>query len=387
MRRRSGEQEETDVPRVAEVAGAGLGGLAVATALARHGWRVRVHERASELRMFGAGIWLWENGLRSLRLIGAEDQAVAGAQRIKEWAVVDQHGSELFRRSFTDEDKMMLPVRADLYQALIDAARGAGVEIVTDSAVAGAEPDGVLVLADGSRLPADLVVAADGAHSRIREALQLTDKISYLREGYIRLLVPKLPGDEEAVITEAWHGSRRLLYCPSSAEQHYVAFSCLMDDRRGRSVPVDKESWRETFPTFTGVIDRIGGDGRWDRGMTVRCRAWSEGKVVLVGDAAHAQAPNLAQGANMTFTNAVSLAAAVSGAQDVPSALRTWEARERALTDHVQRWSHGYGWMVSMWPENLADSRSKFLQLVTGIPWVDRQLNRAARHIPVGDRS
>jgi 2-polyprenyl-6-methoxyphenol hydroxylase-like FAD-dependent oxidoreductase len=381
------EQEVTDVPRVAEVAGAGLGGLAVATALASRGWRVRVHERAPELRMFGAGIWLWENGLRSLRLLGAEEQTVARAKRIKEWAVVDQHGNDLFRRTFTDDDKMVLPVRADLYQALIDAARAAGVEIVTDSPVAGAEPEGVLVLADGSRLPADLVVAADGAYSRIRESLLLTDKISYLREGYIRLLVPKLPGDEETVITEAWHGSRRFLYCPSSDEQHYVAFSCPVDDRRGRAVPVDKDSWRETFPTFADVIGRIGNDGRWDRGMTVKCRAWSEGKVVLVGDAAHAQAPNLGQGANMTFTNAVSLAAAVSGDRDVPSALRAWEARERALTDHVQRWSHGYGWMVSMWPEQMADARTKFLQFATAIPWVDRQLNRAARHIPVGDRS
>lgn len=374
------------MPRTAEVAGAGLGGLATATALARRGWRVRVHERAPELRMFGAGIWLWENGLRSLRLIGAEEQAIARAKHIKEWAVIDQQGADLFRRSFTDDDKMVLPVRADLYQALIDAARDAGVEIVTGSPVESAEPEGVLVLADGSRLPADLVVGADGAHSRIRESLLLTAKISYLREGYIRLLVPNLPGDEEALITEAWHGSRRFLYCPSSDEQHYIAFSCLVDDRRGRSVPVDKQSWCETFPTFTSVIDRIGEEGRWDRGMTVRCRAWSEGKVVLVGDAAHAQAPNLAQGANMTFTNAVSLAAAVSGAQDVPAALRAWEERERALTDHVQRWSHGYGWMVSMWPEHLADRRTTFLQFVTGIPWVDRQLNRAARHIPVGDQ-
>lgn len=371
---------------VAEVAGAGLGGLASGVALARRGWRVRVHERASELRMFGAGIWLWENGLRSLRLIGAEEQAIARAKRIKEWAVVDQHGNELFRRSFSDDDKMVLPVRADLYQALIDTARAAGVEIVTDSPVASAEPEGVLVLADGSRLPADLVVAADGTNSRIRDSLLLTDKISYLREGYIRLLVPKHPGDEESVITEAWHGAQRFLYCPASDEEHYIALGCLLDQRRARSIPVDKEWWCETFPTFADVIDRIGDEGRWDRGMTIRCRAWSEGRVVLVGDAAHAMPPNLAQGANMSFTNAVSLAAAVSGSQDIPGALRAWEERERWLTDHVQRWSHGYGWLVSMWPEHLADSRTKFLQAVTSLPWVDRQLNRAARHIPTGDQ-
>lgn len=373
--------------RVAEVAGAGLGGLAVATALARRGWQVRVHERAPELRMFGAGIWLWENGLRSLRLIGAEDQAVRDAKQIKEWAVVDSAGGDLFRRSFTDDDKMVLPVRADLYRALIDTAEAVGVEIVVDSPVEGADPEGILVLADGTRLPADLVVAADGAHSRIRDSLLLTDRISYLREGYIRLLVPSLPGDEQSVITEAWHGSRRFLYCPSSDTYHYVAFSCPVDDRRARAVPIDKDTWRDTFPAFGGIIDRIGREGRWDRGMTVTCRAWSEGRVVLVGDAAHAMAPNLAQGANMTFTNVVSLAAAVSTGNDVAGALRRWEDRERGLTDHVQRWSHGYGWMVSRWPENLTGTRTKFLQFATGLPWVDRQLNRAARHIPAGSES
>ncbi|WP_158009882.1 FAD-dependent oxidoreductase [Carbonactinospora thermoautotrophica] len=367
------------------MAGAGLGGLAVGTALAQRGWRVRIHERAPELRMFGAGIWLWENGLRSLRLIGAEEQAVRNAKRIKQWAVVDEHGDEMFRRAFTDDDKMVLPLRADLYQALIDAALAAGVEIVTSSTAVAADPEGALILDDGSRLRADLVVAADGAFSKVRDSLMLTDKVSYLREGYIRLLVPQQPGDEDAVITESWHGTRRFLYCPCSDEFHYVALSCLVDDRTGRGVPVDKESWAASFPAFSDIIARIGEDGRWDRGMTVRCRSWSEGKVVLVGDAAHAQAPNLGQGANMTFTNAVSLAAAVSGANDIPAALRAWEQRERPLTDHVQRWSHGYGWLVSMWPEHLAEVRTKFLQFATSIPWVDAQLNRAARHIPVGD--
>jgi 2-polyprenyl-6-methoxyphenol hydroxylase-like FAD-dependent oxidoreductase len=371
--------------RHAEVAGAGLGGLAVATALARRGWTVRVHERAPDLRMFGAGIWLWENGLRSLRLLGAEQQAVRSAKRIKQWAVVDHNGEDIFRRPFTDDDKMVLPLRADLYQALIDAAMEAGVDIVTSSTAVGADPAGRLILEDGSELSADLVVAADGAYSRIRESLLLTDRVAYLREGYTRLLVPNLPGDEDSVITEAWHGTRRLLFCPCTDEFHYVALSCRVDDRPGRAIPLEKVTWQESFPAFAEIIDRTGEDGRWDRGMTVRCRAWSDGRVVVVGDAAHAQAPNLGQGANMTFTNAVSLAAAVTSATDVVAGLAAWERRERPLTEHVQRWSHGYGWLVSMWPEHMAQARSQVLQLLTGIPWVDAQLNRAARHLPVGD--
>jgi 2-polyprenyl-6-methoxyphenol hydroxylase-like FAD-dependent oxidoreductase len=118
--------------------------------------------------------------------------------------------------------------------------------------------------------------------------------------------------------------------------------------------------------------------------MTVKCRSWSQGRVVVVGDAAHGMAPNLGQGANMTFTNAVSLAAAVTEGSDVASALRSWETRERPLTEHVQRWSHGYGTVVSKWPAPALPLRGPLLQMATAIPWVDNQLNRAARHRPVG---
>ena len=71
--------------RTAEIAGAGLAGLALAVRLAQLGWQVTLHERNSELRMFGAGIWLWENGLRSLQVLGAYDAALARAKTIKEW--------------------------------------------------------------------------------------------------------------------------------------------------------------------------------------------------------------------------------------------------------------------------------------------------------------
>jgi 2-polyprenyl-6-methoxyphenol hydroxylase-like FAD-dependent oxidoreductase len=372
------------VKRHAEIAGAGLAGLTVATGLAQRGWTVRVHERASELRMFGAGIWLWENGLRSLGVIGALDRTTRNARQIKEWAVLDENGKDMFRREFDSDDHMVLPLRSELYEALIESARTAGVDIVTDSSVLGASAEGELTLASGEVLQADLVVAADGAFSKIRENLMLTERVSYLPEGYVRMVVDASPDDEDSVIYECWNGSRRFLYCPCSEDSHYIALICLVDDVAGRRVPVDKDYWSSIFPNFAHIIARLGDSGRWDRGMTVRCRSWSSGRVVLVGDAAHAQAPNLGQGANMTFTNAMSLAAAVTEAADVPKALRSWEKRERPLTDHVQRWSHGYGSVVSRWPEPLIHLRGPALQALTAIPWVDSQLNRAARHRPAG---
>ena len=61
--------------RSVEVIGAGLAGLAAVTRFAQLGWRVSLHERSAELRMFGAGIWLWESGLKTLSMLGAFEQA------------------------------------------------------------------------------------------------------------------------------------------------------------------------------------------------------------------------------------------------------------------------------------------------------------------------
>jgi 2-polyprenyl-6-methoxyphenol hydroxylase-like FAD-dependent oxidoreductase len=65
--------------RRAEIVGGGFAGLAAATALARRGWAVRVHERSDELRTTGAGIYVYENGVRVLEALGALDEAIEGA--------------------------------------------------------------------------------------------------------------------------------------------------------------------------------------------------------------------------------------------------------------------------------------------------------------------
>lgn len=95
--------------RHAEIAGAGLGGLAASIALAQRGWTVRVHERADSLRMFGAGIWLWENGLRSLAALGVEERATKRARRIETLVARDPSGRALMHREFGTGDRLVLP--------------------------------------------------------------------------------------------------------------------------------------------------------------------------------------------------------------------------------------------------------------------------------------
>jgi 2-polyprenyl-6-methoxyphenol hydroxylase-like FAD-dependent oxidoreductase len=372
------------ISRHAEIAGAGLGGLAASIALAQRGWTVRVHERSDTLRMFGAGIWLWENGLRSLAALGVEAEATRRARRIETLVARDDRGRPLMHRTFGEKDRMILPPRADLYDALIARAAELDVEIITSSPAVAARAQGELELENGKVLTADLVVAADGVFSRVRESLLLTRRVDYLDEGYTRMLIPRLPEDPPTEITEYWSGSRRLLYDPCTDELNYVCLCCNVDDVVGRQVPVDKASWLASFPQLGSIIERIDEVGRWDRAMRVTCRDWSRGRAVLVGDAAHAQPPNLGQGANLTFQNALSLADYLDRGTDVAQSLRAWEKAERPLTDHVQKWTDLYGRVASAWPDRFADRRSQFLETATKLPWIDRQLNRAARHLPVG---
>jgi 2-polyprenyl-6-methoxyphenol hydroxylase-like FAD-dependent oxidoreductase len=76
--------------RRAEVVGGGIAGLSAATALARHGWQVRLHERGRELREIGAGIFLWENALRGLAAIGALADATARGGKLADLVVLDR---------------------------------------------------------------------------------------------------------------------------------------------------------------------------------------------------------------------------------------------------------------------------------------------------------
>jgi 2-polyprenyl-6-methoxyphenol hydroxylase-like FAD-dependent oxidoreductase len=368
-----------EYPRDALIVGGGLGGLFAATALGQRGWSVRLHEQAADLRMFGAGIWLWENGLRSLEAIGVLDAAVFRGQRMSAWEIRDHRGRLLRRRETPPYDRLIVPPRADLYEALKAGAKQAGVDIVTNSQALRADPDGTVSFADGSSERASLVVAADGLRSKLRESLGLTKSKRNLGNGAIRLLIPRLPGEAKDVAEEHWSGSRGLLYNPCSNDDVYLCMVCPQSDTEGRQLPVNKASWAASHPALASVIGRIGSEGRWDNFETVDATRWSAGRVAIVGDAAHGQPPWLGQAANLAFANCLALAEFVSGISSIEQALRAWERACRPVTDHTERWTNAYGRVVGMWPEALEDVRSLAVGAFVRAPLIETMLNRAQR--------
>src|ERR1700688_4658958 len=122
--------------RHAEISGAGFAGLTVACAWAQRGGSVRVHERADRLRTTGAGIYIYENGLRVLEAVGAYEAAVKGAPFAPTREVRDGD-DKLISVHRWQGSRVFSIVRQNVINALASAARLAGVEIVTDSAAAG----------------------------------------------------------------------------------------------------------------------------------------------------------------------------------------------------------------------------------------------------------
>ena len=332
----------------AEVAGGGFAGLAVAAALGQRGWSVRVHERSADLRAFGAGIFVWENGLRSLAALGALAPVLAGSWQAPRYEVRDHNGELMAHKSFGADlgTRMVTMTRQLLYTALFDAAVRNDVVFETSSTAVAATPDGELVLANGRRHRADLVIAADGVNSQVRESLGLCESRFGAGDfGAIRLLVPRATGESENVIHHVnvpGQPIRRLLYVPCDAENLYLAFTAGHVDTKAKSIPVDQRLWSKTWPHLAELFARIGDHGRWDAYETIRLKRWSSGRVALVGDAAHGMAPTLGQGAGCAMMNALALAVALDHADDLEGGLAVWEQGSRPLTEHTQDVSHRY---------------------------------------------
>ena len=369
--------------RHAEIAGAGFAGLTAACALAQRGWSVRVHERGQRLRTTGAGIYIYENGLRVLAAVGAYAAAIEGAPFAHTREVRDDRNRVISVHRW-EGSRVFSIVRQTVINALAAAAERAGVEIVTGSVAAAAGADGELVLADGRTLKADLIVGADGSNSAVREAVGLLWKRKFLVDGATRLLIAKTEQERLAAdagtTVEYWSGTRRVLYTPCSENDVYIALTMLDRDETAKATPVRKDAWKRWFPHLEPLIERFGEQGRYDRFDLIKLRRWSAGRVALVGDAAHAQPPNIGQGGGCAMMNALSLAVHLERHADVSAALAAWEKNERPITEHAQRISHLLG-LPTTWPPLL---RAIALGWAGRSKWLVRQRTKTALHRPTG---
>jgi 2-polyprenyl-6-methoxyphenol hydroxylase-like FAD-dependent oxidoreductase len=257
--------------RHAEVVGGGLGGLGVAVALAQVGWSVRVHEARPELRMYGGALHLWENGLLVLEKLGALEKTIEQSDPIATWSVFDDKCRELQCLEYRDPagDRLYLPPRASLNRALVMAAEREGIEIVTDSTGVSAFPDGTVEFSDGTSRKADLVIAADGLWSRLRESLGLTKKLEQHGGASTRMLVPTSicdPGNRiDTYMGQGEAGDAGMMLGGASHDSTYVSLFGHHDNARNSRIPLDTEYWVGAYPMHRELMEALSEFSRQDR--------------------------------------------------------------------------------------------------------------------------
>jgi salicylate hydroxylase len=331
-------------PRVV-IVGGGIGGLTAATALRRHGIDVLVCEKAGALGEIGAGIQLGPNAVKTYRALGLEAAIDAIGfeseyQTIRSWRsgriISKQPRRDMMRARFGAPYYTLH--RADLLEVLSrtlpdDSLRLSAhcIGIVADDRMA------VARFADGSEIEADVVVGADGIHSAVRTGLFGPQAPRFTGCVCWRGLVPfdAVPRGLITADGTAWWG-------PHGHIVHYLV-------RGGELVNFvahyDSDAWTEE--SWTQECDRaeiLATYAGWNEALLqlIRCSdryykwalydrepldRWSQGRATLLGDAAHAMLPYLAQGACMAIEDGYVLADAIAHApDDLTGALKRYEA-------------------------------------------------------------
>jgi 2-polyprenyl-6-methoxyphenol hydroxylase-like FAD-dependent oxidoreductase len=342
------------VTGIVEIAGGGIAGLTTGLAFARKGWCVCVHEQDEDLRILGAGIYIWENGLRVLDALGVLHAVTADAIPAWRHERRDANGDVLARSRLGPGFRIYVPLREALLVALYEALIAAGGSVEFGSRAVAADPDGRLHFADGGSARADLIIAADGVNSPIRDELGLLRWRRDVGQFGYRVMIPREPAELKSEVgrtnCENWNGSRRLLYAPCTEKFAYVQLTSLAGDEIANRVPINRDLWRELFPHLGWIVERIPDDGRGDWFELIRTRDWAKGCVALVGDAASAQPPFLGQGGGCAMMSGFVLAEAVDRAGDIEFGIVDWKRRQRRFTEWVQRVAYWYGQLARLPP-------------------------------------
>jgi len=362
------------------IAGAGLSGLTLGTALAQRGWKVQILERAAELREIGAGLYTWENGLKVLEEINVFAEASEQVEFITELKMIDENQKEMHATRFSAQNRFCVIPRKQVYGALLKAAAKAGVEIETSACAVSADPSGAITLENGRTLRADLVVGADGVHSHVRKSLNMKHTVEKMNNGALRALIPRIEADETGIAVEHWSGYRRIGIAPSTDEFRYIYLTAPSMDEEGLSDPINKEAWLSSFPHLESVIERID-TSRLDRHFVyIYASTWAMNRAAILGDAAHGMEPNLGQGAGVSLTSALELAKQLER-DDIDAALGKWEKIMRPTVEKTQIWSRIYGSAASNWPKELLSLRSEIISKAMDAESIDGMMSIAARHV------
>ena len=360
------------------VAGGGLGGLAVALALGKQGRRVRVLEQTAELGAIGYGIQLGPNVFPMFERLGLVDAVLARSIIPRACIMFDAltgaevtriPGEAALRKRFGGP--YIVIHRVDLHGVLLDACKELGISLEPLTSVASFEQDdaGVLVTTDdGRRIEGAALIGADGLRSAVRD--QIVNDGEPKPIGYVahRTILPidRVPDGVQKDISALWIGPGfHLVHYPLRHDELFNIVAVFRTGSYGEKGDLDfhaaevERTYRTAHPLIKSMLALMDLNRRWVIADRDPVRHWSQGRVTILGDAAHPALQTFAQGACMAIEDAVTLASCVGQDRDFAAAFRAYEKARLVRTARVQLEGR------SMWEGYHADGIARDVWLQT----------------------
>lgn len=338
------------------IIGGGIGGLTAALALRAQGADVTVLEQADAISEVGAGLQISPNGFCVLRALGVGDAFQARAVQGQAVELRDYRKSRLVARL----DLGLLPAdqpyffihRADLIDVLANAVRDAGVKVLllqqAETVTPGAVPE--IQLANGAVVKSDLVIGADGLHSKLRPVLNGQAAPFFTRKVAWRATIPNDLGHPPVARVHMGPKRHMVSYPLRGGEMINLV---MVQERmewadEGWAHTDDPDNLRAAFADFGGdagkMLAQVTDVGLWGLFRHPVAAHWTGENLAILGDAAHPTLPFMAQGAVMAMEDAWVLADALSRAQTTAEGLAAYQSRRHARATKVIDTASGNAW-------------------------------------------
>jgi salicylate hydroxylase len=349
------------------VVGAGIGGLSAALCLARIGRRVVVFEQASQLAEIGAGIQLGPNVFKVFAYLNLTQAVLRNAVLPERYQIADSLTGEKLTHMRLGEAcvrRFGFPYavihRHDLHETLATACEAEpGIEIRLNVRIDRYEQttDGVVIVAqDGSVLHGAALVGADGLHSRIRATFK-QGEVDPISPGFVAarsvLDIGAVPAEFRVNEVNVWFGPRNHIVFYPLRSGRIANLGAVFESKEqpGSENWSMRDALRRAFegqhPTVHKLLPFLGEKIYWAATERTAMKTWSNGRVTLLGDAAHAMTQNLAQGGAMAIEDAAVLAdKIVLHGDDLAQAFIAYQDARYLRTGRVQLFARYYGHMI-----------------------------------------
>jgi len=358
-------RDSSGTPLSIAIVGAGLGGLTAASTLRMAGLDVHVYEQASRFTRLGAGIQMMPNSMKVLRRIGIEERVRATSfepysHLNRQWDTGVVMRELPMPESLFDAPYLCMH-RGDLHEALVSVLPADIIHRAKK--LVGLDQRGgrvTLTFEDGERAEADAVVGADGVHSIVRDIIIGPDTpIHKGRIAYRAIFPSALMGgtDVGPSRTKWWGVDRHIVIYYTRRDRSEIYFVTSVPEpadwltRESWSAMGDVRELRQAYegfhPDVRAVLDACPDCHKWAILEREPLPRWSDGRIVLLGDACHPMTPYMAQGAATAVEDAAVLARCLAEAEgdDVSGAFTRYEAHRKPRTSRIQAISSANTWM------------------------------------------